>query len=50
MSNANVEFVKEYFQDEKYDVEVLTCKRTINSKNPSATTEEVLIKYNSVKS
>ena len=50
MSNANVKFVKEYFQDEKYDVEVLTCKRTINSKNPSATTEEVLIKYNIVKS
>lgn len=46
MSNANVDFVKEHFKDEKYIVNVLVCKRTINSKDPSATTEELIIKHN----
>lgn len=45
MSNANVEFVKENFKEEKYVISVITCKRTINSKNPSAKTEEILINY-----
>jgi DNA adenine methylase len=45
MSNANVQFVREHFQDDIYVISVLTCKRAINSKNPSAKTEEILIKY-----
>lgn len=45
MSNANVNFVKENFKDKKYVISVITCKRAINSKNPSAKTEEILINY-----
>jgi DNA adenine methylase len=44
MSNANVKFVKEHFQDDKYVIDIITCKRAINSKNPSAKAEEILIK------
>jgi DNA adenine methylase len=45
MSNSNVEFVKKHFSDEKYNISTLSCKRSINSKNPSAKTEEILITY-----
>lgn len=42
MSNSNVDLVRDSF--EEYDISVITCKRSINSKNPGAKTEEVLIK------
>ncbi len=48
MSNANVDMVKDEYKDEykdkKYSIKIISCKRTINSKNPDAKTTEVLIK------
>ncbi len=41
MSNSNVDLVKDNML--KYNYDVFKCKRRINSKNPSATTDEVLI-------
>lgn len=43
LSNADVELVRESFPTSDYLVVQITCKRAINSKNPSAKTEEVLI-------
>lgn len=43
LSNADVELVRESFPTSDYFVVQITCKRAINSKNPSAKTEEVLI-------
>jgi DNA adenine methylase len=45
MSNSNVDFVKKHFNHAKYSISTLSCKRTINSKNPSAKAEEILIIY-----
>ena len=45
MSNAYVDSVIESFSDEKYTIDVIDCKRTINSKSPNSTTKEVLITY-----
>lgn len=42
MSNADVPLVRTAF--EGYRVETVECKRAINSKNPGATTREVLVK------
>lgn len=44
MSNADVSLIREHFKDEKYKITSITCKRKINSKNPNATTKEVIIK------
>jgi DNA adenine methylase len=44
MSNSNTDFVKKYFSEEKYNIEVITAKRSINSKNPSSKTTELIIK------
>ena len=44
MSNANVELVRDSFNNDIYNTIVISCKRTINSKNPESKTEEVLIK------
>jgi DNA adenine methylase len=44
MSNANTDYVKKYFPEDKYNIEVITAKRSINSKNPNAKTKEVIIK------
>jgi len=41
LSNSNVKLVTDCFID--YNKEILNCKRSINSKNPSMKTEEVLI-------
>jgi DNA adenine methylase len=44
MSNADVTLVREHFSPEKYDVNSITCKRAINSKNPESKAKEVIIK------
>jgi DNA adenine methylase len=41
MSNAETDLVKEEFKD--YNIITILCKRTINSKNPESTINEVLI-------
>ena len=44
MSNSNTEFVKQKFPEEKYNIEFITAKRSINSKNPGSKTTEVIIR------
>ncbi len=41
LSNADVTMVKEHFSD--FNIDIIKCKRAINSKNPGATTNEVII-------
>lgn len=43
MSNADVTLVRENFANEKYNIYSILCKRSINSKNPSAKAKEVII-------
>lgn len=42
LSNANVKLVTDFFRD-SYKIDVISCKRAINSKDPSKKCEEVLI-------
>jgi DNA adenine methylase len=44
MSNSHVEIVRLYFSENDYNIELLICKRSINSKKPFSKTTEVLIK------
>ena len=44
MSNADVTLVRENFNHEIYNVKSISCKRSINSKNPEAKAKEVIIK------
>ena len=44
MSNSNTDYVKKNFPEEKYNIQVIMAKRSINSKNPDAKTKEVIIK------
>jgi DNA adenine methylase len=44
MSNADVDLVKDNFTSEDYNIEVIECKRAINSKKPNAKTNEIIIK------
>ena len=44
MSNANVPLVKECLPEENFNYQVIECRRAINSTNPAAKTEEVIIK------
>jgi DNA adenine methylase len=44
LSNADVKLVRDNFTNEKYKIESIVCKRSINSKNPEAKTKEVVIK------
>jgi len=43
MSNADVELVRGSFPNPQYVTEVISCKRSINSKDPSSRANEVLI-------
>lgn len=43
LSNADVKLVRDNFANEKYKIESIVCKRSINSKNPNAKTKEVII-------
>ena len=43
MSNADVALVRQNFPVEQYTTTVVSCKRSINSKNPEAKTNEVII-------
>ena len=44
MSNSDVDFVKNQFNDNRYSIEIIPCKRSINSKKPDSKANEVLIK------
>ncbi len=43
MSNANVKLIRDNLSPNYYEYEVVSCRRAINSKNPGAKTEEVII-------
>jgi len=44
MSNADVNLVRHHFSKEKYNINAILCKRSINSKNPESKAKEVIIK------
>jgi DNA adenine methylase len=44
LSNADVSLVRDNFTNQKYNILSILCKRTINSKNPKAKANEVIIK------
>lgn len=44
LSNSDVEIIRENFKDVIYNIVSISCKRSINSKNPESKTNEVIIK------
>ena len=48
MSNSDVEMVRNSFNKDGFTIESILCKRTINSKNPSSKTNEVLIYFHNI--
>lgn len=44
LSNSDVPLIRDSFNNPKYNIYSILCKRTINSKNPNAKTKEVIIK------
>ena len=44
LSNADVSLVRDNFNEPKYTITSILCKRSINSKNPESKTKEVIIK------
>jgi DNA adenine methylase len=45
MSNADVKLVRDTFPNNIYNVQVVSCKRSINSKKPGSKASEVIIKW-----
>ena len=43
MSNSNVQLIRDNLSPEIYNYEIVSCRRAINSKDPGAKTEEVII-------
>lgn len=44
LSNSKVDLVTNSFKDEnKFKIDIISCRRAINSKNPESTTDEVII-------
>jgi DNA adenine methylase len=43
LSNSSTQLVRDHFQNPKYTIKIVSARRAINSKNPDATTNEVLI-------
>lgn len=43
LSNSSVDLVYQSFTDTRFKIDTITCRRAINSKDPSAKTNEVLI-------
>lgn len=43
ISNADVKLVRDHFPIDKYNIQSIMCKRTINSKNPDSKAKEVII-------
>ena len=43
MSNSNVKLIRDNLSPDDFKYEVVSCRRAINSKDPSARTEEVII-------
>lgn len=44
MSNSNVQYVKDKFKGDNFIINIIDCKRNINSKKPNSMTKEVIIK------
>jgi DNA adenine methylase len=44
MSNSDVELVRKNFSNDKYNIESIMCKRSINSNNPESKAKEVIIR------
>jgi len=43
MNNADVKLIYDNFENKKYKIESILCKRKINSKNPNSITNEIII-------
>ena len=44
MSNGNVSLVRSHFHSKRYIIQEVSCRRSINSKNPAMTTKELIIR------
>jgi len=43
MSNSNVKLIHDNLSKDNFKYEIVSCRRAINSKDPAARTEEVII-------
>lgn len=44
MTNSNTDYVLENFDEKKFTIKKILCRRAINSKNPNSTVNELIIK------